>query len=99
MTFEEFHEDATPAKPTEAYDGTLFWSNGLGGEAGEVQNEVKKMIRDNENRDFQILSECGDVLFYMRQLLEDRGLNMLDAAEVCLAKLAAKRAEYVSHAE
>ena len=43
---------------------------GLGGEVGEVQNEIKKLERDdnnilNENRKQQIITELGDVMWYL----------------------------------
>jgi NTP pyrophosphatase (non-canonical NTP hydrolase) len=51
----------------------LYLSNGLGGEAGEVQNDVKKLIRKlhdggdirDEKYVDKIKDELGDVLWYV----------------------------------
>jgi len=59
---------------------------GLGlGESGEVQNNVKKMIRDDhgvvtdEKRD-KIKGELGDQLWYIAKMCEENGLKMGDVA-------------------
>lgn len=45
MTFEEFHERATPARGGfDEYDHLSFWSNGLGGEAGETVEAVLDLL-------------------------------------------------------
>lgn len=48
----------------------LWASNSLGGEVGELMNEVKKFYRDDkaqmsEERLYAIISEGGDVLWYL----------------------------------
>lgn len=50
-------------------DGLLYVSLGLAGEAGEVANKVKKILRDDGRRITiprrrEIASELGDVLWY-----------------------------------
>lgn len=89
LTFIEFHDGAIPVNSETAQFGILYHSNGLGGEAGELQNIVKKIIRDGDTpeRRHALLLEAGDVLFYMRQLLEELGFTMADAAQSQLAKL------------
>ena len=57
----------------------LYPALGLAGEAGEVANKVKKLIRDGpegrpEDWREQIASEIGDVLWYCAALATD--LNM-----------------------
>jgi len=57
----------------------LYPALGLAGEAGEVANKVKKVMRDgieNQPNDWkdQIASEIGDVLWYCAALAND--LNM-----------------------
>lgn len=62
----------------------------MAGEAGEVANEVKKLVRsgdDGGRADEVIAEECGDVLFYMSRLLKQRGLCVEDAAHALLEKL------------
>ena len=98
MEFSEFEARAVPAKPMPSMAPVtqlLFWSNGLG-EVGEVQNVVKKMVRDGKLWDeellLQLLDEAGDALFYLHHVLENRGLTMEGAAQRCLEKLEAIRA-------
>lgn len=59
----------------------LYPALGLSGEAGEVANKVKKLIRDGpDNRpdDWreQIASEIGDVLWYCASLATDLNLTL-----------------------
>ena len=47
-----------------------YMALGLGGEVGEVLNEIKKLERDDNNimtseRKIKIIEEMGDVLWYM----------------------------------
>lgn len=92
MTLKDLHDAILPAKrePDEwPYLALLVYhSNGLAGEAGEVANVVKKMARDGVNLDDKILSECGDVIFYMSRLLRARGYTLEDASNALLEKLA-----------
>ncbi len=95
LTFAEFHDRALPVNSETAQYGILYQSNGLGGESGELQNIVKKIIRDGDTpeRRQALLLEAGDVLFYMRQLLEELGFTMADAAQSQLDKLDLMRQE------
>lgn len=95
LTFSEFHDQAIPVNSETAQFGILYQSNGLGGEAGELQNIVKKIVRDGDTyeRRYALLLEAGDVLFYMRQLLEELGFTIADAAQSQLDKLEFMRRE------
>jgi phosphoribosyl-ATP pyrophosphohydrolase len=94
ITFNQFQEEAQPTKSLDYEDlgpsgVTLYWSNGLGGESGEVQNAVKKIVRDgiSKPRIENLIEESGDVLFYLAHLLERYGFTLEDAAAYCLTKL------------
>jgi NTP pyrophosphatase (non-canonical NTP hydrolase) len=69
---------------------------GLCGEAGEVAEKVKKVIRDSggivsdEAREALKL-ELGDVLWYVSQLAEELRLDLGDIAEANIAKLTSRR--------
>lgn len=90
MKFSEYEE---VIKATAIYPSThkiLYPALGMAGEAGEVANKVKKLIRDKEHRlseewREQLAAEIGDVLWYCAALAKD--LNMP------LAKIAAKNKE------
>ena len=88
----------------EAYKTAVYPANvkiiypalGLAGEAGEVSNQVKKILRDNAGeltleRKNKIIDELGDVLWYAAALASDIGISLDVIAEMNLQKLA-KRA-------
>jgi|SRR5210317_688002 NTP pyrophosphatase (non-canonical NTP hydrolase) len=84
MNFNEYQE---MAKSTAIYDKKhqiLYPALGLAGEAGEVANKVKKLIRDGyeENKDYRqtVAAEIGDVLWYCAVLASDIGYELSDIA-------------------
>jgi len=65
---------------------------GLNGEAGEVAEKVKKIIRDKggvlDEEDRQALKkELGDVLWYVAAMCSEVGLRMGEVAELNISKL------------
>lgn len=66
---------------------------GLAGEAGELANKVKKLLRGDTNRDELmdgIKAEMGDILWYLSALADDIGVNLSDVAGDNIAKLASR---------
>ena len=66
----------------------LYLSNGMGGEAGEVQNEIKKVYRlfkedssleqaKNLKRE-EIKKELGDVLWYLTAICNKMDISLKD---------------------
>lgn len=71
---------------------------GLCGEAGEVAEKVKKLIRDSENvmsEDTRqlLIKELGDVLWYLASCAHDLGTDLEEVAQINLAKLAARQSK------
>lgn len=77
-------------------DAVVYCTLGLAGEAGEIPNKVKKIIRDNDSeitdevRDL-ILAEIGDVLWYAARLADELGESLEVVAQSNLDKLASRR--------
>jgi len=74
----------------------LYPALGLAGEAGEVANKVKKLIRDGpegrpEDWREQIASEIGDVLWYCAALATDLNLTLGMIASQNEKKLSARK--------
>lgn len=74
----------------------LYPTLGLCGEAGEVAEKVKKMVRDDggvlsaQRRD-ALAGELGDVLWYVAQLATEAGLDLDAIARDNLDKLRSRR--------
>lgn len=66
---------------------------GLAGEAGELANKVKKLLRGDSNRDelmAGIKAEMGDILWYLSALADDIGVSLAEVAGENIAKLASR---------
>ncbi|GAA0984200.1 Phosphoribosyl-ATP pyrophosphatase [Nocardioides aquaticus] len=81
------------ARDVDAPDEFMHLVLGLVGEAGEVAEKVKKLVRDHDSdldrldRD-DMAAELGDVLWYTAVLASFLGLSLDDVAERNVAKLA-----------
>ena len=95
----DLNEYQTKSKATALYPNVgnnfVYPTLGLAGEAGEVADKVKKVIRDKngvfgieEKR--QIKLELGDVLWYIAQLSSELGFDLNDVALDNLAKLSSR---------
>ena len=73
-----------------------YLSLGLNGEAGEVADKVKKIIRDSgghislETRN-EIAQELGDVLWYLAQCSRAIGSSLEEVANSNITKLAKRK--------
>lgn len=93
MDFKEYQEKS---RKTALYpnigNNFVYPTLGLAGEAGEVAEKIKKVIRDKEGiiddatRE-EIKKELGDVLWYVSQLATEIGLSLDDVAEKNIEKL------------
>ena len=95
----DFNKYQQTAVETAIYPDThriLYPALGMAGEAGEVANKVKKIIRDgteNMPDDWkdQLASEIGDVLWYCAALSNDIGIPLALIAAQNRDKLLARK--------
>ena len=69
---------------------------GMNGEAGEVADKVKKVIRDNEQEFTDenkraIAYEVGDVLWYCATMAHDLGYTLEEVAKMNIDKLQSRQ--------
>lgn len=74
----------------------IYPTLGLTGEAGEVSDKVKKVLRDNQcnftdEKKKEIAKEIGDVLWYIATLSHDIGYTLEEIAEINNAKLSSRK--------
>ena len=79
-----------------AGDNIVSPTLGLAGEAGEVAEKVKKLLRDDDGvmsreRREALAGELGDVLWYVAQLATEAGLDLDVIAGANLAKLRSRQ--------
>ena len=65
----------------------------LAGEIGEVCNEIKKEIRNKENRGDKVLLELGDSLHYLTALAHSYGFTLRDVMSANIVKLENRKEE------
>jgi len=78
--------------------GVQYLALGLTGEAGEVANKVKKLIRDggdSPDKRKEIAKELGDVCWYLAVLAQELGSNLGKIMEDNIAKLEDRKARGV----
>lgn len=93
MSFEEYQNKAWdtaiyPNKGTNIYYPTL----GLIGEAGEIANKIKKIMRDDDGiltieKRNELIAEMGDVLWYLAALATELKTSLNTIAYQNLDKL------------
>lgn len=76
----------------EGIAGLCYTVLGLNGEAGEVAEKMKKLIRDkngiiDDSFKEALIKECGDVLWYISQVCEELGIQLNDVAMTNIEKL------------
>ena len=95
-----FTEYQNLAKSTAIYPSRyakVYPALGLCGEAGEVAEKIKKVIRDGVDYGYEeefkadLTKELGDVLWYVAALASDLDISLSDVAEKNVQKLASRK--------
>lgn len=100
----DFHTYQQRSRATACYPDAganpIYPTLGLCGEAGEVADKVKKVLRDQGGEfSAEVITalqlELGDVLWYVAQLATELGLELDQVAQANLEKLASRSARNV----
>lgn len=96
----EFNEYQNKARETAFYpdkdNNFIYPTLGLVGEAGEVAEKIKKVLRDNdgiisEEKRLEVAKELGDVLWYLANLSVELNLSLETVASMNLEKLFSRK--------
>lgn len=97
MTFVEYQIEARKTAIYPNKDNNFIYPTlGLAGEAGEVAEKIKKVLRDNqgivsEEKKIEITKELGDVLWYVANLSQELGISLEDVAQKNIEKLKSRQ--------
>ena len=96
MDFQDYQQKARETAIYPSEHSILYPTLGLCGEAGEVAEKVKKVIRDkggefDEFDRMSIRKELGDVLWYISQLACDIDVTLASVATANLEKLRVRK--------
>lgn len=96
MTFEEYQEQTSKTAIYPKEIGFMYLTLGLTGEAGEVADKVKKVLRDHggwvdEKTKLDLMKEMGDVYWYLSELATYLDVSMSEVAHMNLDKLASRK--------
>jgi NTP pyrophosphatase (non-canonical NTP hydrolase) len=74
------------------YVGLVYVGLGISGEAGEVSDKIKKILRDHNGcltseRREALLQEAGDVFWYLSSLADELGATLEEIASMNIRKL------------
>lgn len=104
MTFDDYQKQAltTALTSDDPFKDMMHWVLGLNGEAGEVAEKLKKIIRDkqgvlSESDKQDLAKELGDVLWYIAVFANDLGVPLEEIAATNAKKLADRKQRDVLH--
>lgn len=105
MTFEEYQNESQKTARYPVVGAPFVYPTlGLVGEAGEVAEKVKKIMRDNggiadDARKEEIVKEMGDVLWYLAQLATTLGISLENVAKNNIEKLRSRLERNAIHGD
>ena len=98
MTFEDYQKQAltTVIATDDSFKDLLHWVLGMNGEAGELAEKMKKIIRDknsviSDEDKLEMAKELGDVLWYIAVFAHDLGVPLDKIAQQNLDKLQSRK--------
>lgn len=103
MTFNEYQKKSRETAIYYNKDKNYIYPTlGLVGEAGEIAEKIKKVLRDNggavdEKDKVELVKELGDLLWYLSQLSTELGLSLDDIAISNIEKITSRKERGVLH--
>src|SRR5688572_13508257 len=98
MRLDDYQKQAltTVISQDDEFKDTLHWVLGINGEAGEIAEKIKKIIRDkggdiSQDDKEELAKEIGDVLWYLAVFAQDLGYSLEDIAQANLDKLQSRK--------
>lgn len=96
LSFRDYEEAAAKTAVYPFEYRLLYPVLGLNGEAGEVAEKVKKIVRDNkgvveQHHADDLQKEVGDVLWYLAAVCHDLGITLEGAAQANIEKLRSRQ--------
>ena len=96
MTLNEYQLAALETATYPRQYHIIYPTLGLVGEAGEVAEKIKKVIRDHneefsDEKKFEIIKELGDVMWYVATLSYELGYNLDQVAQINYDKLTSRK--------
>jgi len=105
LTFRRYQEEArkTAIYPDKGHN-YIYPTLGISGEAGELAEKIKKVLRDkkgiiDEESLEAIKKEMGDILWYLANLATELGIQLEQVALLNLEKLASRQQRNRLHGE
>src|ERR1700741_1147065 len=99
MNFNDYQKRAltTVISSENEFRDLLHWVLGINGEAGEIAEKVKKIIRDKDGKvseadKAEMAKEVGDVLWYLAVFAHHLGVPLETIAQQNLDKLQSRKA-------
>jgi NTP pyrophosphatase (non-canonical NTP hydrolase) len=98
MTLDEYQKRAlqTAVFNDDEFKDTAHWVFGITGEAGEIAEKMKKIIRDkdgiiNKADKQELVKEVGDVLWYLAVFAKQLNVSFEEIGRVNLDKLQSRK--------
>ena len=94
MNFSEYQKKANATAIYDSKFSILYPTLGLAGEAGEVAEKVKKIVRDGKDikkEAHEIAKELGDVLWYVAAVARDINYSLQVIAAMNIQKLESRK--------
>ena len=104
MLVDDYQKEAVSTAVYGEGNKIIYPTLGLCGEAGEVAEKIKKVLRDkagvfDDERKQEIAKELGDVMWYIANIANDLGFNLETICQMNLEKLFSRRDRNKIHGE